>query len=97
MEPNVLVGGEKPGHARANNTDNVPQHRDEDEASIEGKNEPSSSGRPYRPCQPVQGSQLLVSGLGRDLSAAGRRKKREDDEPDCTNHRRRRKGGGHRR
>ena len=68
VEPDVLVGGEKPGHAGADNADDVAQHGDENEAPIEGKNEPSSSRRPNRPCQPVQGGQLLVGCLQKGAS-----------------------------
>ena len=68
VEPDVLVGGEKPGHAGADNTDDVSQHGNENKASIEGKNEPSSSRRPDRPCQPVQGGQLLVGCLEKGMS-----------------------------
>ena len=63
VEPDVLVGGEEPSETGADDTDDVPQHGHKDHGTIECEDKTSTSGRPDRPGQPVQGSQLLVSGL----------------------------------
>ena len=63
VEPDVLVGGEEPGNAGADNTDNVAQHRDENQATIECKDQTSAPRRPYRPSERVQSRELSVGCL----------------------------------
>ena len=63
VEPNVLVGGEEPRDAGTDDPDDVPQHGDEDEATVEGENEAGTTRRPDRPCQTVEGRELLVGRL----------------------------------
>lgn len=46
MEPNVLVCREKPCHVWANDTDNVAEHRDEDEEAIDGEYETGTTRSP---------------------------------------------------
>lgn len=63
VEPDVLVGGEEPGNAGADNTDNVAQHRDENQATIECEDQTSTPRRPYRPSERVQSRELSVGCL----------------------------------
>ena len=64
VEPDVLVGGEEPGDAGANDADDVAQHGDEDQATIEGKDETGTAGRPDGPGEADERGQLLVGSLG---------------------------------
>ena len=56
VEPDVLVGGEEPGNAGADNTDNVAQHWHENETTIERKDETCTTRDPDRPSEGVQPS-----------------------------------------
>ena len=64
VEPDVLVGGEEPGDAGANDTNDVAQHGDEDEATIERQDEAGTSGYPDRPSERVQRGKFRVGCLG---------------------------------
>lgn len=50
MEPDILVRGEEPCKFGANNTDDITEHGDQKQASIERKGETSTTRRPDRPC-----------------------------------------------
>ena len=63
VEPDVLVGRESPGETGADDTDDVPQHGDEDQATIECENKTCTSRRPHGPRQCVQSKELLVRFL----------------------------------
>ena len=77
VEPDVLVGGEEPGDAGANDTNDVAQHGDEDQATIEGKDETGTAGRPDGPGEAVESGQLLVGSL-RGCATRMRRGTEED-------------------
>lgn len=63
VEPNVLVGGEKPGEFGANDTDDIAEHGHQDQTTIVGKDETGASRRPHRELEPVQSRELLVGFL----------------------------------
>ena len=77
VEPDVLVGGEEPGDAGANDKNDVAQHGDEDQATIEGKDETGTPGRPDGPGEAVESGQLLVGSLRG--CATGMRRGTEED------------------
>ena len=67
MEPDVLIGREEPAQFRADKANNVAQHRNKDQASIESENETGATGSPDGPlegietCKPSVGGLLLMS------------------------------------
>ena len=63
MEPDVLVGRESPGQFRPDNPDDVPQHGNEDETTIEGKDQSSASRAPDGPLEGVETGELSVCRL----------------------------------
>jgi len=63
MEPDILVCREEPCKFGANDTDDIAEHGDQEQASIERKCETSTTGRPDRPFQSIKGSQPGVSCL----------------------------------
>lgn len=63
VEPNVLVCGEEPCQARADDTDNIPEHGHEDESAIERKDKTCTTRRPHGPLQAVQRTELRVRFL----------------------------------
>ena len=63
MEPNVFIGGEEPGELGTDDTDDVAQHGQQNEAAVEGKDETSATGCPHRPFEGVQTSETSVSDL----------------------------------
>ena len=64
VEPDVLIGREQPCELGADDADDVPQHRDEDEATIERQDEAGTSGYPDRPSERVQRGKFRVGCLG---------------------------------
>ncbi len=46
MEPDILIGREKPGEFRTDNSDDVAQHWEEDEATVVSKYKPSATRNP---------------------------------------------------
>ena len=54
MEPNVLICREKPGEPWSDDTNDVSQHGNEDESSVQGKNKTCTAGGPDRPCEGIQ-------------------------------------------
>ena len=63
VEPYVLIGGEKPGELWSDYTNDVSQHRDEDEATIIGQDEASASRRPYRVLEGIEARKYGVDFL----------------------------------
>jgi hypothetical protein len=63
VEPDVLVGGEQPSELRADDTDDVPEHGHQDEATIEGQHETGATGRPDGPLEAVKASKLRIGLL----------------------------------
>lgn len=63
VEPNVLIGGEKPGELWSDHTNDVPQHWEEDEATIIGEHEPCASRRPDGDLQGVEAGKFGVGCL----------------------------------
>ena len=67
MEPNVFVGGEQPGQLWTDETDDVPQHGDEDEEAIDGEDETSTTGDPDGEPERVQALEKgvdILAGVG---------------------------------
>ena len=54
VEPDVLIGREEPAEFRADEANNVAQHGDEDQASIESENKTGTTRRPDRPLEGVE-------------------------------------------
>lgn len=63
MEPDVLICGEEPCEFRADNTNDIAEHGDQEQSSIKREGETSTTRGPDRPCQSIEGSQLRVSDL----------------------------------
>lgn len=63
MEPYVLIGGESPCELWSDYTNNVSQHRDEDEATIIGEDEARASRGPDRELEGVEARKFLVGCL----------------------------------
>ena len=95
VEPNVLIGREEPAEFRADEANNVAQHRDEDQASIESENETGTTRRPDRPFEGVEASKPSIGVLFpcelRKWAMIG------VNAPGCTNHIRRRRNVSRRR
>lgn len=53
VEPDILVCRKRPGQLGPNNTNDVAQHWDEDEATIECKDETCAARRPNGPFESV--------------------------------------------
>lgn len=60
MEPDILVSREQPSQTRTDNTDNVAQHRDENQTAVEGEDQTCSSRDPNGPFELVQGGKLCM-------------------------------------
>lgn len=63
MEPDVLVGREKPSELGPDETNDVTEHGNEDETAIIGKDEAGTARYPDRELEAVQSSELLVCFL----------------------------------
>lgn len=63
VEPDVLIGREEPTQFRTDEANNVAQHRDENQASIESKNETGTAGGPDRPLKGVETSKPSIGCL----------------------------------
>ena len=63
VEPDVLIGGEKPGELWSDETNNVSQHWDKDEATIVGEDKPCASGSPNGELQRVETCKRRVDCL----------------------------------
>jgi len=63
VEPYVLIGGKKPREFWSDYTNNVSQHRDEDEATIIGEDEACASRGPDRDLEGVEARKFRVGCL----------------------------------
>jgi len=63
VEPDVLIGGEKPGELWSDYANDVSQHRNEDEATIVGKDESCASRGPNGDLQGVEARKCRVGCL----------------------------------
>jgi hypothetical protein len=63
MEPYVLVGGEKPSELWSDYTNDVSQHRDEDETTVIGEDEASASRSPDGELQGVEARECDIGCL----------------------------------
>lgn len=63
MEPDVLICREKPCEAGTNDTNDISQHWNQNEATIEGEGETCPSRNPYGECQSVESREFLVCFL----------------------------------
>lgn len=95
MEPDVLVGGEEPGKTRTDDTNDVPQHGDEDHSAIERENKTGTSRRPHGPCQSVEGLQAHIRCLRAPLLKLCSQTRHYMHAPDCASHRRIRRDEHH--
>lgn len=63
VEPDILVGREKPSELGPDKTNDVTEHGNEDETAIIGKDEAGTARCPDREPEAVQSSELLVCFL----------------------------------
>lgn len=63
VEPDVLIGGEKPSELWSDYANNVSQHREEDEAAIVSEDEPRASRGPNGELQGVEARKCGVDCL----------------------------------
>ena len=63
VEPDVFVGGEEPGELGTDDTDDVAQHGEQNEAAIEGEDETGATGYPDGVFEGVQASKTSISEL----------------------------------
>lgn len=63
MEPDVLVGREKPGELGPNEANDVTEHGNENETAIIGEDEACTARYPDREFESVQSTELLVGFL----------------------------------
>lgn len=63
VEPDVLVGGEKPCDFRTDDLDDIAQHGDENETSVKCEHQTGTAGSPDGVLEPVQGGQFSVDRL----------------------------------
>lgn len=71
MEPNVLVGGEQPSHLWTNDTEDIPQHGDQNEESINGEYKTCTTGYPDGEMKSIKTFEtgigvLRVPSIGKD-------------------------------
>jgi hypothetical protein len=67
MEPDILVGREEPVQFRTNEANDVAQHRNEDQASVESENKTGATRSPDRP---LEGVETGKPGIGELLSVS---------------------------
>jgi hypothetical protein len=94
VEPDVLIGGEKPSQFRPDNLDDIAQHGDEDETSVECEDETSPARRPHGELEPVEGGKFRVDCLRWDQGK--KTGANEKSLPDCAIRSQRRRNGGRR-
>jgi len=63
MEPDVFIGREQPRKLGTNNTNDVAKHREEDETTIVGENEASTTRSPDGEPETIQSGEFLVCVL----------------------------------
>lgn len=63
VEPDVLIGGEKPSELGSDYTNNVSQHWEKDEAAIVGEDEPCTPRGPNRELQGIEARKFGVDCL----------------------------------
>jgi len=63
MEPDVLVSREQPSHMWSNDTDDVSQHWDQDEPSIQRQNKTSTTRHPYGEVERIETLKTSVRNL----------------------------------
>ena len=63
VEPDIFIGGKQPSKLGSDNTDNIAQHGDEDQTTIESKYKTSATRCPNGKFQGVETSQLDVGCL----------------------------------
>lgn len=56
MEPDILVGREKPSQFWTDNPNDIAQHRDKDRAAIEGQNKACAARSPDGETQSIETS-----------------------------------------
>ncbi len=63
MEPDILISGEEPSQARSDDTNDVTEHREEDQATVESQDETSAAGYPNGPFEGVKSGQPCIGCL----------------------------------
>ena len=71
VEPDILIRRERPGESRSNDTNDVAQHWNQDETTVEGEDETSTTRAPNGPFQRVQAGKPDVRCLELCLLATG--------------------------
>ena len=63
VEPDVLIGREEPAQFRADEANNVAQHRDQDQSSVESENKTGATRSPDGPLEGVETSETSIGIL----------------------------------
>jgi hypothetical protein len=63
MEPDVLVSREQPSHMWSNDTDDVPQHGDKDEPSVQRQDKTGTTRRPYGEVERIETLETSIRNL----------------------------------
>jgi hypothetical protein len=63
VEPDVFIGREQPLQLGPEYAKNISKHWEEDQTTVEGKNETCTTGDPHGPSQTIESSELFVVSL----------------------------------
>lgn len=66
MEPDVLIGWEEPSQLRSDDTDDIAQHRDENQAPVESEGETGTTRRPHRESETIESVESNIGVLKAD-------------------------------
>ena len=67
MEPDILIGGEEPVQFRTDEANDVAQHGNEDQTSIESEDETSAARGPHRPLETIETGKPGIGCLFSDV------------------------------
>ena len=97
VEPDVLIGREEPAQFRADEANNVAQHRNEDQASVESENKTGATRSPDGPLEAVETSEPSIGILSFFVSFEDGGAMTGIHAPGNTNHIQRRRNASRRR
>lgn len=95
VEPDIFVRREEPGELGSNDAQNVAQHREQDESTVQCQYQSSPTGDPNGPLESVEPGKLDIGGLENELEEEDWRVKW--DAPDSTSHKQKYRSGDHKR